>query len=574
MHTFARLAAVAALTLLAGTAPAAPTYLLQRTAGPIAVDGVLDEPTWAKAAPASPLRDLSGGPSDYAADIRMAYDDACLYVAARLPAKRLRATLTERDSVIYRDDDFEVFIDPFARGRDYLELEINQLGTVWDLFLTAPYRDPECLALHDWDIKGLKTAVTLQGTLNDDTDDQGWCVEIAWPWASIVGHSNHPRAGTPPPPGAEMRMNFSRVDHPAPGDERNTVWAPTRQATIHAPEHWGRVRLSANPVGTPEAFPPTVGLWVHADNPDLSPADLRAWKAAGVTTLILGGADANIAKVARWADAEGLRAVAWLWALNRPDDPVALAHPDWHAVSLEGKSTFRPEDRPFVAYYQFLCPTHPEVRAYLADKARALAALPGVDAVQLDYIRLPDVVLPKALWPTYGLDMSTLLPPYDFCYCPRCKAAFGKEPDPADPAWADFRLTQVAAVANTVADAVRAAGKPCGAAVFPTPRLAAKMVYQDWARFRLDFALPMDYASFYDEGDPWVLDRLREAQAAVGGAFPILPGLHIPDFYDRPGDLRALIQAILKANPAGFCLFSDSELRRFRDRHPDAPLLP
>ena len=96
MHTFARLAAVAALTLTAGAASAAPTYLLQRTDGPITVDGVLDESTWAKAAPTSPLRDLSGGPSDYAADIRMAYDDTCLYVAARLPATRLRATLTER----------------------------------------------------------------------------------------------------------------------------------------------------------------------------------------------------------------------------------------------------------------------------------------------------------------------------------------------------------------------------------------------------------------------------------------------------------------------------------------------
>ena len=60
------------------------------------------------------------------------------------------------------------------------------------------------------------------------------------------------------------------------------------------------------------------------------------------------------------------------------------------------------------------------------------------------------------------------------------------------------------------------------------------MVYQDWARFRLDFALPMTYASFYNEGDPWVLDRLREAKDAIDGAFPILPGLHIPDFYDRP----------------------------------------
>ena len=99
MHTFARLAAAAALTLTAAAALAAPTYLLQRTDGPISVDGVLDESTWAKAAPTSPLRDLSGGPSDYAADIRMAYDDTCLYVAARLPAKRLRASLTERDAV-------------------------------------------------------------------------------------------------------------------------------------------------------------------------------------------------------------------------------------------------------------------------------------------------------------------------------------------------------------------------------------------------------------------------------------------------------------------------------------------
>ena len=547
------------LTFAAG---AVPTAVLQRTAGPIAVDGRLDEPTWQKAEPLSPLRDLSGAPSAYAADIRLAYDDAYLYVAARLPAKTLRATLTQRDSVIYRDDDFEVFIDPFCRGRDYLELEINQFGTVWDLFLTAPYRDPECLALHDWDIKGLKTAVSLDGTLNQgEGDDRGWCVEIAWPWASILGHSNHPRIGKPPVPGTELRMNFSRVDHPVPGQETNTVWAPTRQATIHAPEHWGRVRVSANPVGTPEAFPPTIGLWGNANDANrFADATLRAWRTAGIDTLILGGTPANIAAVARRAKPLGFHVIAWLWALNRPDDPVALRHPDWHAVSLEGKSTFRPEDRPFVTYYQFLCPTHPGVREHLCALVRELAAIPEIDAVQLDYIRLPDVVLPKALWSHYGLDMSTLLPLYDFCYCPRCVAAFGKKPDPADPAWADFRLRQVAAVANVMADAARAAGKPCGAAVFPTPRLAAKMVYQDWSRFRLDFAFPMDYASFYAEGNDWTLARLDEARAAIGGAFPVLPGLHLPDFKDNPEALRTLLRAILDKNPEGFCLFDASNL--------------
>ena len=540
---------------------AAPTYVLQRAAGPITVDGCLDEPTWAKALPLTSLRDLSGAPAARPAEIRMAYDDTFLYVAARLPAETLRATLTERDSVIYRDDDFEVFIDPTATGRDYLELEINQFGTVWDLFLTAPYREPGALALHDWDIKGLRSAVSLQGTLNAGTgDDAGWTVELAWPWASIFGHSNHPRVGEPPAPGTVWRMNFSRVDHPAPGQETNSVWAPTRQSTIHAPEHWGRVRLSGNPVGTEEAFPPTIGLWIHGNAPDLSPDRFRAWADAGITTVIIGGTDANIAKAARWAKAVGLRTVAWVWALNRPDDPALDAHPDWHAVSLEGKSTFREEERPFVGYYRFLCPTHPAVRAHLAEHVRRLARLPEIDAIQLDYIRLPDVVLPKALWPTYGLDMGTLLPPYDFCYCPRCVAAFGKTPDPHDPEWKAFRLGQVAAVANAAAQAAREIGKPCGAAVFPTPRLAAGMVYQDWARFALDFAFPMDYASFYAEDDAWTLDRVREARAAIDGAFPLYPGLHLPDYKDDPMRLRTFIRELLRLNPEGFCLFDDSNL--------------
>ena len=146
---------------------AVPTAVCQRAAGPIVVDGRLEEGTWRKAAPLSPLRDLSGAPSAYAADIRLAYDDDFLYIGAVLPTKTLRARQTKRDSVIYHDDDFEVFIDPTGTGRNYLELEINALGTVWDLFLTAPYRaGAACVALHDWDIKGLRSAVTCQGTLN------------------------------------------------------------------------------------------------------------------------------------------------------------------------------------------------------------------------------------------------------------------------------------------------------------------------------------------------------------------------------------------------------------------------
>jgi len=47
-------------------------------------------------------------------------------------------TLTARDSIIYLDNDFEVFIDPDGDTHNYYELEINALNTVWDLLLVKP----------------------------------------------------------------------------------------------------------------------------------------------------------------------------------------------------------------------------------------------------------------------------------------------------------------------------------------------------------------------------------------------------------------------------------------------------
>ncbi|MBR5588219.1 MAG: hypothetical protein IKW23_05155 [Kiritimatiellae bacterium] len=543
------------MALVAQVGLAVPTYLCQKAGMPIVIDGQLEEAAWQAAKPLSPLRDLSGKASAFAADIRMMYDETYLYVGARLPEQSLQATLTERDSIIYHDDDFEIFIDPSGRGKHYLELEVNQLNTVWDLFITAPYREGDnCIALHDWDIKGLKTAVSLQGTLNQgEGDDQSWTVEVAWPWASITGHSHLPRRGEPPQPGTEMRFNFSRVDHDG-GVEWNTVWAPTRQVTIHAPEHWGRVRFSDKVVGTQESFPPQVGLWVHGNDAALTAEQVQAWAEAGVTTLVIDGSPEAIARISAWGKAAGLQTVAWFWSLNRPDDAEALKHPSWYAVSAEGKGCHKESERPFVPYYQFLCPSNDAARAYLCQQIQTIAQIPTVDAVQLDYIRMPDVVLPKALWPTYGLDMSTTLPAYDFCYCATCQAAFGQTPQADDAAWREFRLNRVAAVANALADTVRASGKPCGAAVFPTPAMAATMVYQDWSRFNLDFAFPMVYASFYGEPSDWIVARTVEARQQLQGRYPIYPGLHLPDL--PPEALKAIISDLLEVNPEGVCLFS------------------
>ncbi len=542
---------------------AEPLYICQRTAGEVIVDGHLNETTWLKAKVMPELRDLSGQPSSYRCEMKMAYDDDYLYFAAVLPTTHINGSLTERDSIIYHDDDFEIFIDPTNTGRHYLELEINALNTVWDLFLTAPYRDGEaCIAIHDWDIKGLKHAVSHQGTLNDGRDeDVSWTVEIAWPWKSITHHATLPRKAEAPKDGTIMRFNFSRVDHPIDSQtgkrgEINTVWSPTRQVTIHAPEQWGRVQFSETTVGQAVTITPTIGLWVHGNDEHLTEHDVIAWANSGITMVVIDGDPKNVQKIARWAKAQKMTTVAWLWTLNRPEDKIALTHPDWYAVSAEGKSCWGEKDRPFVPYYQFLCPSSDEVRNYLVMCAKTLAEMPEIDDVQLDYIRQPDLILPKGLWGNYGLDMSQYLAPYDFCYCQRCKTAYGAKPHPHDAKWIDFRLNAVAETATLLTDAIRQCGKRAGAAVFPTPKMSAAMVFQAWDRFKLDFAFPMLYAKFYEAGDAWILDCLEEGQKAVQETWgtALYPGLHLPDYTEE--ELKAFLPKLLEKNPRGFCLFS------------------
>jgi len=71
----------------------------------------------------------------YDTRMKMLWDDNYLYIAAELEDLHTWATLDNHDDIIYRDNDFEIFIDPDGDGLNYFEIEINALGTILDLFL-------------------------------------------------------------------------------------------------------------------------------------------------------------------------------------------------------------------------------------------------------------------------------------------------------------------------------------------------------------------------------------------------------------------------------------------------------
>lgn len=178
---------------------------------------------------------------------KMMWSDHHLYVGARLDEPHVWATLATHDQIVFHDNDFEIFIDPDGDGCDYYEIEINALGTIFDLRLTRAYNQGGT-AQHGWHATGMLSAVHVDGTLNDPTDmDRNWSVEFAIPWATLAEFST---ATCPPQPGDTWRINFSRVQWQRTIEdatyakvpntrEDNWVWSPQWKVNMHIPGEWG-----------------------------------------------------------------------------------------------------------------------------------------------------------------------------------------------------------------------------------------------------------------------------------------------------------------------------------------------
>lgn len=238
-----------------------PVYVCRRAEGPFHLDGRLDKPFWKKAPFTDAFADIEGEHMPvprFLTRAKMLWDDENFYIGAQLDGNEIWGTVTQRDDVIFRDNDFEIFIDPDSDTQQYYEFEMNVLNTVWDLFLPVAYRDGGG-ALNGYDIHGLRSAVHIEGSVNDcHADNRGWSVEVVIPFSSItecLADRHAPRDGD------YYRLNFSRVQwkvdtadgryrkrkNPATGNflpEDNWVWSPTGVINIHYPELWGFVFFS------------------------------------------------------------------------------------------------------------------------------------------------------------------------------------------------------------------------------------------------------------------------------------------------------------------------------------------
>jgi hypothetical protein len=252
-------------------------YIAYRVATPPIIDGKLDEVCW-QLAPRSPrFADLvSGERAIHDTRAAVLWDDHYLYVGYWIEEPFVQARFTERDSLIYEDNDVELFV---AGADSYYELEINAFGTIYEVFFVwedayeragfsrrsefgrdvagarpwhgvgfQPHPRGARIGFWNWDLAGLRSAVHVDGTINDNTDrDRGWSVELALPWSSFDVLATDGRA-LPPREGDVWRMDFSRFNQykaaPPATDSSGWVWSPHGVWDSHIPELFTQVQFS------------------------------------------------------------------------------------------------------------------------------------------------------------------------------------------------------------------------------------------------------------------------------------------------------------------------------------------
>jgi len=265
-------------------------YVARRAAGPIVVDGRLDEPSWQMAEKSPRFVDMVTGQGGfYDTRVAVLWDDQYLYVGLWLEEPYVEAHLTKPGSLIFQENDAEVFIDG---GDAYSEFETNALGATYQVFFIwrdaykkggifdVPEFDifknkaltfggdfdrtdqnfwtgthPRGLrwAFLNWQFPGLLHAVHVDGTINDNAaPDKGWTVELAFPWKGMKYLAEG--RSLPPKDGDIWRIFFGRFELLKPGGNElnpHPAWVLSRHAVYdtHIPECFPFIQMSDQSVG-------------------------------------------------------------------------------------------------------------------------------------------------------------------------------------------------------------------------------------------------------------------------------------------------------------------------------------
>jgi len=263
-------------------------YVARKVDFDFEVDGNPEKDIWQRAMWSRPFVDMASGERpEQQTRAAIAWSDQKVYIIMVAEESNIQAELTRRDSLIFLENDLELFIDG---GDAYYEFEVNARNTIYEVFfiwrdaLPNASRFPAEIfdiansgvytfggdydrtgasfwlgthprgvrwAFREFDMPGLQSAVAMKGTLNDPSSkDESWSVEISIPWQSLRYLANGRQL--PPADGDTWKLFLGRFDkkmvdgveispHPASSLRSHGVY------DTHMPEEWSVVAFESNP---------------------------------------------------------------------------------------------------------------------------------------------------------------------------------------------------------------------------------------------------------------------------------------------------------------------------------------
>lgn len=185
---------------------ALPEYRAPRAARAPIIDGKLDDAAWSGAPEVTLTTSFDGQAAQRKTRMRLTWDDTNVYVAFDCDDPDVWGTLKNKDDEIYNQEVVEVFFDADGDGATYNELQVSPHNVNFDASFVA--RRSDLKEAMKWE-SGMKSAVTVRGTLDDASDtDQGWSAEMQIPIANL---NKVPKV--PPVKGDRWRFNAYRLEH-------------------------------------------------------------------------------------------------------------------------------------------------------------------------------------------------------------------------------------------------------------------------------------------------------------------------------------------------------------------------
>jgi NDP-sugar pyrophosphorylase family protein len=214
-------------------------YLKEQNIDPFLQEMDLSCAIWEDANLTVELENVLGGKAARETKVSLMYSGGCLFVRFVCVSDHVKAKMTKPNEPVWEEEAVEFFIQPPGMSNYYFEIDMNPLNTVTDLFVvndSASGRGEAFQNIREWDCRGLKTRVHVEGEINKAGGSRYWIAEMKIPLKELPRSDGHGGFD------GDWKCNLYRIDRSGEKPEFQ-AWNPTGKLEYHKSDSFMSLKL-------------------------------------------------------------------------------------------------------------------------------------------------------------------------------------------------------------------------------------------------------------------------------------------------------------------------------------------